>query len=72
MDVDVPGEGRQILAGPLMGNTGEHHVGFSPVDVTVWFALVGLLLAGIGRQLKGNLIPVKDPTLPLSLSHENL
>jgi hypothetical protein len=68
----VPGEGREILAGPLMGNTAVHHVGFSPVDVTVWFALVGLLLAGIGRQLKGNLIPIKDPTLPLALAHENL
>jgi hypothetical protein len=69
----MPGEaGKEIVAGPLMGNTALHHVGFSPVDVTVWFALVGLLLAGIGRQLKGNLIPVKDPTLPLSLSHENL
>ena len=55
-----------------MGNTAEHHVGFSALDVTVWFALVGLLLAGIGRQLKGNLIPVKDPTLPLALAHENL
>ena len=68
----VPGEGKQILAGPLMGNTALHHVGFSPVDVTIWFALVGLLLAGIGRQLKGNLIPIKDPTLPLALAHENL
>jgi hypothetical protein len=68
----VPGEGREIMAGPLMGNTALHHVGFSPVDVTVWFALVGLLLAGIGRQLKGNLIPIKDPTLPLALAHENL
>jgi hypothetical protein len=68
----IPGEGKQIVAGPLMGNTALHHVGFSPVDVTVWFALVGLLLAGIGRQLKGNLIPIKDPTLPLALAHENL
>ena len=68
----IPGEAKDIIAGPLMGNTAEHHVGFSPVDITVWFALVGLLLAGIGRQLKGNLIPVKDPTLPLSLAHENL
>jgi hypothetical protein len=66
------GEGKQLVAGPLMGNTALHHVGFSLVDVTVWFALIGLLLAGIGRQLKGNLIPIKDPTLPLSLSHENL
>jgi hypothetical protein len=61
-----------VNAGPLMGNIGTHHVGFSPVDVTVWIGLVGILLAGIGRNLKGNLIPVKDPTLGLSLAHENL
>ena len=61
-----------INAGPLMGNTAYHHVGFHPVDVTVWIALVGVLVAGIGRALKGNLIPVKDPTLGLSLAHENL
>jgi hypothetical protein len=69
----LPGaEGKQIMAGPLMGNTAFHHVGFSFVDITIWFALVGLLLAGIGRQLKGNLIPIKDPTLSMSLAHENL
>jgi hypothetical protein len=59
-----------INAGPLMGNTALHHVGFSPVDITVWIGLVGVLLIGIGRNLKGNLIPVKDPTLPLALAHE--
>jgi hypothetical protein len=59
-----------INAGPLMGNTATHHVGFSPVDITVWIALVGVLLVGIGRNLKGNLIPIKDPTLPLALGHE--
>ncbi len=58
--------------GPLMGNVALHHVGFSPVDVTVWLGLVGVLLAGFGRNLVGNLIPIKDPTLPLSLGHENL
>ncbi|MBX3156117.1 MAG: hypothetical protein KF773_08965 [Deltaproteobacteria bacterium] len=59
-----------LNAGPLMGNIAYHHVGFSPVDVTVWIGLVGVLLVGIGRNLKGNLIPTKDPTLPMSLSHE--
>ena len=44
-------DGKQIVAGPLMGSTGEHHVGFSAVDVTVWFALVGLLLALTGAAL---------------------
>lgn len=61
-----------VNMGPLMGSTSGHHVGFSPVDVTVWLGLCGVLLAGIGRNLKGNLIPVKDPVLPLSLAHENI
>ena len=61
-----------LHTGPLMGAISEHSVGFTPVDVTVWLALVGFLLVGIGRGLKGNLIPVKDPTLGLSLAHEQL
>jgi len=65
------GSGNQVInAGPLMGNVALHHVGFSPLDITVWIGLAGVLLAAIGRNLKGNLIPVKDPTLGLSLSHE--
>jgi hypothetical protein len=40
------------------------------VDITVWIALIGVFLIGLGRNLKGNLIPTKDPTLPLSLAHE--
>jgi len=63
-------DGVAINAGPLTGNPALHHVGFTAVDVTVWLGLVGVLLIGIGRNLKGNLIPVKDPTLPLSLAHE--
>ena len=65
------GQGAAMVnAGPLTGNIAYHHVGFSPVDVTVWIGLVGVLIFGIGRQLKGNLIPTKDPTLGMSLSHE--
>src|SRR5213075_1473513 len=51
-----------VNAGPLMGNTAYHHVGFTALDITVWIGLVGVLIAGIGRNLKGNLIPTKDPT----------
>jgi hypothetical protein len=36
----------------------------------VWLGLVGVWIAGVGRGLTGNLIPTKDPTLPLSLAHE--
>ena len=58
--------------GPLSGPILTHHVGFSPIDVTVWIALIGVFLIGVGRSLTGNLIPIKDPTLPLSLAHEQL
>jgi len=61
----------KINLGPYMGSTALHHVGFSPVDITVWLSMCGMLLFGIGRNLTGNLIPTKDPTLTLSLKHEN-
>jgi len=61
-----------ISAGPLAGPISMHHVGFSPLDITCWFVLIGFFLVGTGRGLKGNLIPVKDPTLGLSLAHEQL
>jgi len=38
----------------------------SAVDITVWLALIGVFLIGVGSKLKGNLIPTKDPTLGLS------
>jgi len=63
-------EAARVVTGPYMGNTAYHHVGFSPIDVTVWIGLCGVLLAAIGRNLTGNLIPIKDPTLGLSLAHE--
>jgi hypothetical protein len=31
-----------------------------------------VFLIGVGSKLKGNLIPIKDPTLPMSLAHEQL
>ena len=45
--------------------------GDTPGVDEVWIGLCGILLFGIGRNLTGNLIPVKDPTLGLSLAHEN-
>ena len=62
----------KLVEGPLMGPIASHHVGLSAVDFTVWIALVGILLVGIGRNLTGNLIPIKDPTLGMSLAHEQL
>jgi hypothetical protein len=63
---------QQLVEGPLMGPIARHNVGLSPVDFTVWIALIGVLIAGIGKNLKGNLIPVKDPTLGMSLGHEQI
>jgi hypothetical protein len=61
-----------VNAGPLAGPIAMHHVGFTPVDITCWLVFIGFFLMGTGRGLKGNLIPVKDPTLGLSLAHEQL
>jgi hypothetical protein len=63
-------ESTRLNAGPLMGSIAHHTVGLSAVDFTVWIAMIGILLVGIGRSLKGNLIPTKDPTLGMSLAHE--
>jgi hypothetical protein len=65
-------ENAKLVEGPLMGSIARHTVGLSAVDFTVWFAMVGCLLLGVGRSLKGNLIPVKDPTLGMSLAHEQI
>jgi hypothetical protein len=64
--------GAVINEGPLAGNIALHHVGFSAVDITVWLSMIGVFLVGTGRGLTGNLIPIKDPTLGLSLAHEQL
>jgi hypothetical protein len=65
--------GATLNEGPLANQIALHHVGFTPqIDVAVWIGLVGILLVGISRGLRGNLIPVKDPTLGLSLAHEQL
>lgn len=64
-------DGKDVWTGPLMGNPAVHMVGFSTVDVTLWFAMVGVFLFAVGRAMTGNLLPVKDPHLPASLSFEN-
>ena len=65
-------EGAGLTQGPLAGEIAHHTVGFHALDITVWLGLIGVLLFGIGRNLRGNLLPIKDPTLGLSLAHENL
>ena len=59
------------LMGPLFGDPEHNKVGFHAVDVTVWLAMIGLFVAGIGRVMKGNLLPIKDPKLGESIAFEN-
>ena len=59
------------LMGPLFGDPANNKIGFSAVDVTLLFALVGFFIAGIGRVMKGNLMPIKDPKLGESIAFEN-
>ncbi|MBK9031135.1 MAG: hypothetical protein IPL61_07335 [Myxococcales bacterium] len=57
--------------GPLQGDPEMYKVGFHFMDLTLLFALIGLWLAGVGRSMKGNLVPVNDPTLGACLGFEN-
>ncbi len=57
--------------GPLAGDPELHKVGFHFMDVTLWLAMVGLFLAGVGKAMKGNLMPIKDPKLGECLAFEN-
>jgi hypothetical protein len=68
----IAGHPETVNVGPLMGPLESHHVGFTPLDITLWLAMCGVFLIGVGRNLTGNLIPIKDPTLPRSLGHEQL
>ena len=64
-------EGKDFVAGPLSGAVGANTIGLSPVDVLLPAALMLLFVGAIGRAMKGNLLPVKDPNLGASLAHEN-
>jgi hypothetical protein len=63
-------EGKWVM-GPLQGDPTLHKVHFHAVDVVMLFSMVALFLAGVGRAMKGNLLPIKDPKLPQSLAFEN-
>lgn len=63
--------GETVMSGPLMGDAATHTIGFHFVDITMWAALLGVFLFAVGRAMTGNLIAVKDPNLPASLSFEN-
>lgn len=63
-------EGKWVM-GPLQGDPALHRIHFQLVDVVLLFSMIGLFLAGVGRAMKGNLLPIKDPKLPASLAFEN-
>jgi hypothetical protein len=63
-------EGKHIL-GPLQGDPEMHRIQFHAVDIVMLLSMVALFLAGVGRAMKGNLLPVNDPKLPQSLAFEN-
>jgi hypothetical protein len=59
------------VQGPLSGPVSDNHVDFNIGDVLALFSLLLLFVAAVGRNLKGNLLPIKDPNLGASLAHEN-
>ncbi|HTJ40678.1 MAG TPA: hypothetical protein VL463_01240 [Kofleriaceae bacterium] len=59
------------VTGPLSGPVDNNTISFNPVDVTAWLAMLFFFVAAVGRGMRGNLIPIKDPNLGASLAHEN-
>ena len=57
--------------GPLYGEPELHRVGFHALDISLWVAMVALFFAGVGKAMKGNLMPIKDPKLGECLAFEN-
>lgn len=60
-----------LSTGPLTGPVEVHQVQISIIDLLTLAGLVLVFIGAIGRKLKGNLLPVKDPTLGQSLAFEN-
>ena len=59
------------VQGPLSGPVSDNHVDFNIGDVLAWLSMLSLFVAAVGRNMKGNLLPIKDPNLGASLAHEN-
>jgi len=64
------GEGGHNL-GPLHGAFEGYRYKFALTDLLLLFGMLGVFIGAIGRNMKGNLVPVKDPTLGSSLAFEN-
>src|SRR5688500_8635678 len=63
--------GHVVALGPLHGAFELHQYKFNIIDLVLLFGMIGVFIGAIGRQMKGNLIPVKDPNLGASLAFEN-
>lgn len=59
------------VSGPLNGPIASHAYKFAATDALLLIAMFALFIGAIGRQMKGNLLPVKDPQLSASLAFEN-
>jgi hypothetical protein len=61
----------QINHGPLTGPLSDHQYQFAISDVLSLLGMTLVFIAAIGRQMRGNLVPTKDPNLGASLAFEN-
>ena len=59
------------VVGPLHGPIAAHQYTFAINDLILLVGMFALFLGAVGRQMKGNLVPVKDPQLGASLAFEN-
>ena len=63
--------GHDHMVGPLAGPIAAHQYEFAITDLLLLIGMVALFVGAVGRQMKGNLLPVKDPHLGASLAFEN-
>jgi hypothetical protein len=66
-----PHSGAILSTGPLTGQLAAHEYHFAASDVLCLLGLLAIFIAAVGRQMRGNLVPVKDPNLGASLAFEN-
>ena len=59
------------MTGPLTGPLAAHQWTFALSDLLSLVGVFALFLAAVGSRMKGNLLPVKNPTLGASLAFEN-
>jgi hypothetical protein len=65
------GEHDGMVTGPLTGPLANYNYHFAFSDWTLMLGLFALFIAAVGRKMKGNLMPVKNPMLGASLAFEN-